>query len=154
MQLGVHEIDLCQHLFGPIRELSAQVSTAEPVRVLKDGRNPRTELEDTALATYRFEAGFMGSHEMSYTELAGCDHSNSKSILSGAAKSYDILDSTRYFRAMEASSGTVADSTYQRIKTDIIFGRLAPDQKLKLDALARSLRNERLDTSGDSQSAR
>ena len=34
-----------------------------------------------------------------------------------------------------APPGTVADSTYQRIKTDIIFGRLAPDQKLKLEPM-------------------
>jgi DNA-binding GntR family transcriptional regulator len=30
---------------------------------------------------------------------------------------------------------TVAESTYRRIRTDIIFGRLAPDEKLKLDTL-------------------
>jgi DNA-binding GntR family transcriptional regulator len=31
--------------------------------------------------------------------------------------------------------GSVADSTYDRIKQDIIFGRLMPDQKLKLERL-------------------
>jgi DNA-binding GntR family transcriptional regulator len=30
---------------------------------------------------------------------------------------------------------TIAESTYRRIRTDIIFGRLAPDEKLKLDTL-------------------
>jgi DNA-binding GntR family transcriptional regulator len=30
---------------------------------------------------------------------------------------------------------TIAESTYRRIRTDIIFGRLAPDEKLKLDSL-------------------
>jgi predicted dehydrogenase len=73
MQLGVHGIDLCQLLFGPIRELSARVFTTKPERVLKDGRTVRNELEDNAFGTYRFAGGVMGSHEMSYTELAGCD---------------------------------------------------------------------------------
>ncbi len=36
---------------------------------------------------------------------------------------------------MPRSLGSVADSTYDRIKKDIIFGRLMPDQKLKLDRL-------------------
>lgn len=73
MQLGVHGIDLCQHLFGPIRELSAHVFTTKPERVLKDGRTVRNELEDNAFGTYRLAGGVIASHEMSYTELAGCD---------------------------------------------------------------------------------
>jgi DNA-binding GntR family transcriptional regulator len=36
---------------------------------------------------------------------------------------------------ISAAIGSVADSTYDRIKKDIIFGRLMPDQKLKLDRL-------------------
>jgi DNA-binding GntR family transcriptional regulator len=33
---------------------------------------------------------------------------------------------------------TVGDSSYRRIKTDVIFGRLAPGQKLKLEKLAQT----------------
>jgi predicted dehydrogenase len=73
MQLGVHGIDLCQHLFGPITGLFALASTRKPNRVLRDGRAVSTRLEDTVSATYRFRGGFDGSHDMSYTELAGCD---------------------------------------------------------------------------------
>lgn len=73
MQLGVHGIDLCQHLFGPITEVSAQMMTARPQRELADGRVVRSELEDNVLATYRFRNGIQGSHEMSYTEVQGCD---------------------------------------------------------------------------------
>jgi predicted dehydrogenase len=73
MQLGAHGIDLCQHLFGPITGLFALASTRKPNRVLRDGRAVPNRLEDTVCATYLFGGGFMGSHEMSYTELAGCD---------------------------------------------------------------------------------
>jgi len=73
MQLGVHGIDLCHHLFGAIEEVSARLMTARPSRTLSDGRVVRSSLEDNALASYRFAEGVLGSHEMSYTELAGCD---------------------------------------------------------------------------------
>ena len=73
MQLGVHGIDLCHHLFGPIRGVFASASTQTPDRLLKDGRAVRSQLEDNAVAIYHFEGGFRASHEMSYTELAGCD---------------------------------------------------------------------------------
>ena len=36
---------------------------------------------------------------------------------------------------LEASVETIGDNTYRRIRTDIIFGRLAPGQKLKLERL-------------------
>ncbi|WP_024586084.1 FCD domain-containing protein [Aliihoeflea sp. 2WW] len=36
---------------------------------------------------------------------------------------------------IEASVETIGDNTYRRIRTDIIFGRLAPAQKLKLERL-------------------
>jgi DNA-binding GntR family transcriptional regulator len=37
-----------------------------------------------------------------------------------------------------ALSETVGESAYRRIKTDVIFGRLAPGQKLKLEKMAQS----------------
>jgi predicted dehydrogenase len=73
MQLGVHGIDLCRHLFGDVVGVTAQTGTCRPERRLKDGRVVTTTLEDTALAIYRFSGGFVGSHDMSYTERAGCD---------------------------------------------------------------------------------
>jgi predicted dehydrogenase len=73
MQLGVHGIDLCRHLFGDVIGVTAQTDTRRPERRLKDGRLVTTTLEDTALAIYRFSQGFVGSHDMSYTERAGCD---------------------------------------------------------------------------------
>lgn len=73
MQLGVHGIDLCQHLFGPIVEISARTATAMPRRRLKDGREITSTLEDNAIASYRLASGTLVSHEMSYTEIAGCD---------------------------------------------------------------------------------
>ncbi|CAH1653723.1 conserved hypothetical protein [Hyphomicrobiales bacterium] len=73
MQLGVHGIDLCRHLFGPIAELSAEMMTARPERSLADGRVVQMVLEDNVFALYRLANGIRVSHEMSYTELRGCD---------------------------------------------------------------------------------
>ena len=73
MQLGVHGIDLCRHLFGPIVDVSARMRTARPQRRLKDGRTVRSRLEDNALASYHLASGAMVTHEMSYTEVGGCD---------------------------------------------------------------------------------
>lgn len=73
MQLGVHGIDLVQHLFGPVTNVAADMMTARPERRLANGRMVRTELEDNVLAAYHLESGVRVSHEMSYTELAGCD---------------------------------------------------------------------------------
>jgi predicted dehydrogenase len=73
MQLGVHGIDLCRHLFGEIEDVQARIATAKAERRLADGRIVRSALEDTVAATYGLPQGAMASHEMSYTELAGCD---------------------------------------------------------------------------------
>jgi predicted dehydrogenase len=73
MQLGVHGIDLCNHLFGPIVTVTAEMTTARPKRMLADGREVTTVLEDNVAAAYRLAGGGQVSHEMSYTELAGCD---------------------------------------------------------------------------------
>jgi predicted dehydrogenase len=71
MQLGVHGIDLVQHLFGPIVTVSAATQSVKPRRRMRDGRVIETSIEDAAQALYGFVGGFGGSHEMSYTELAG-----------------------------------------------------------------------------------
>lgn len=73
MQLGVHGIDLCRHLFGPIASVAAEMLTARPERKLADGRTVRSEFEDNVLALYRLAGGMQASHEMSYTEIRGCD---------------------------------------------------------------------------------
>lgn len=73
MQLGVHGIDLCRHLFGAIASVGAEMMTARPERRLADGRMVRSQLEDNVFATYRLTNGIQASHEMSYSELQGCD---------------------------------------------------------------------------------
>lgn len=73
MQLGVHGIDLCRHLFGSFSSVSAQMMTARPRRTLADGREVVATLEDNVVAAYRLANGGLVSHEMSYTETAGCD---------------------------------------------------------------------------------
>lgn len=73
MQLGVHGIDLIQMLFGRIEDVAAGLATQQPVRTLNDGRKITSTLEDNVLARYRLASGALVTHEMSYTEVAGCD---------------------------------------------------------------------------------
>jgi predicted dehydrogenase len=73
MQLGVHGIDLLQHVFGPVSSVQALSKTMNPNRTLTDGRTIVTELEDNTLAQYQLSCGINASHEMSFTEVAGCD---------------------------------------------------------------------------------
>lgn len=72
-QLGVHGIDLALHLLGPIRDVSARLATRMPRRRLDDGRIVDVGVPDTAFATYAHDSGTVVTHEMSMTELAGCD---------------------------------------------------------------------------------
>lgn len=73
MQLGVHGIDLIEHLFGAIEVVSADAATMKPCRTLADGRTITSTLEDNVLARYRLASGAFVTHEMSYTEVGGCD---------------------------------------------------------------------------------
>jgi predicted dehydrogenase len=72
-QLGVHGIDLLQHLFGGIAAVRAMVATLRPERTLADGRRVRVENADHAHALYRLHAGALVTHEMSLIEPRGCD---------------------------------------------------------------------------------
>jgi predicted dehydrogenase len=73
MQLGVHGIDLLRHLFGDIDSLSANTALLRTERTLADGTVIHPDNEDHALALYRFPSGAIASHEMSMSEVAGCD---------------------------------------------------------------------------------
>ncbi len=72
LQLGVHGIDLIRHLFGAIETVSATTATVQPRRSLPGG-TVTSKVEDEALATYRFQSGVLGSHEMSFCEAADTD---------------------------------------------------------------------------------
>lgn len=73
LQLGVHGIDLLEHLFGPIVGLSARMATLVPQRRLANGEAVAVGNADSAWATYRLASGIVASHEMSMIEAAGCD---------------------------------------------------------------------------------
>lgn len=73
MQLGVHGIDLLQHLFGPIAAVSACTTTMKPEVPFVGGGTRQMPLEDNVAAIYRMAAGFNVSHDMSWTEIAGTD---------------------------------------------------------------------------------
>jgi predicted dehydrogenase len=73
MQLGVHGIDLTRHLFGEIETVIARTAIRQPERAFPDGRRVTSQLEDEALATYRFGGGMLASHEMSFNEVQGTD---------------------------------------------------------------------------------
>lgn len=72
-QLGVHGIDLVLQLLGNVRAVSAQARTALPQRRLRDGTLVDVEVVDNANATYQLDDGTLVTHEMSMTEVAGCD---------------------------------------------------------------------------------
>lgn len=72
-QLGVHGIDLAGWLLGPIRDVSARVAIQLPTRRLRDGRVIAVRAPDTAIASYSFASGALGTHEMSMIEAQGCD---------------------------------------------------------------------------------
>lgn len=73
MQVGIHGIDLVMHLFGQIETVASGMIAAQSARVLKDGTRVSSTLEDNVLARYRLASGVLVTHEMSYTERAGCD---------------------------------------------------------------------------------
>ncbi|MHB2169700.1 Gfo/Idh/MocA family protein [Alsobacter sp. R-9] len=72
-QLGVHGIDLVEHVFGPIVAVSARTATCVPRRVLANGQTVDVENADTAFAVYEIEQGPIVHHEMSMIEAAGTD---------------------------------------------------------------------------------
>ncbi len=73
LQLGIHGIDLIEHLFGPVVSVSARTATLVPQRTLRDGRVVAVENADTAFAVYEIEGGPLVHHEMSMIEAAGTD---------------------------------------------------------------------------------
>jgi predicted dehydrogenase len=73
MQLGIHGIDLVRHLFGDIESVSAVTALQKRERRLADGSVVHPDNEDHALAIYRLAGGAIATHEMSMSELAGCD---------------------------------------------------------------------------------
>lgn len=73
MQLGVHGIDVLRHLFGDIVAVSGTTAIRKTERTLVDGTVVRPDNEDQALAIYKFHDGLIASHEMSFSELHGCD---------------------------------------------------------------------------------
>jgi predicted dehydrogenase len=73
LQLGVHGIDLIEHLFGEIVSVAARVKTLVPKRRLADGRLVTVENADSAWALYELASGVVASHEMSLIEVQGCD---------------------------------------------------------------------------------
>ncbi len=73
MQIGIHGIDLIEHLIGPIAEVTAMTALRRVERRLGDGRLIRPTSDDHAFAVYRTADGVIVSHEMCYSEVAGTD---------------------------------------------------------------------------------
>ncbi len=72
-QLGTHGIDLVGHLVGPIERVQGRAACLQTERTLRDGTVVHPENTDHAVAIYQFRGGAIGTHEMSFAEVAGCD---------------------------------------------------------------------------------
>lgn len=73
MQLGIHGIDLLRHLIGDICSVSANTTLLRTERRLADGTVVHPDNEDHALAIYHLAGGALATHEMSMSEVQGCD---------------------------------------------------------------------------------
>ena len=73
LQLGIHGIDLSQHLIGRIASVNATTAILVKNRTMPDGSVISQEVEDHALAQYRFAGGALGTHEMTSCEAQGTD---------------------------------------------------------------------------------
>ena len=73
MQLGIHGIDLLRHLFGEINSVSSSTALMRSERKLSDGTLVHPDNEDHALAIYHLASGALATHEMSMSEVQGCD---------------------------------------------------------------------------------
>jgi UDP-N-acetyl-2-amino-2-deoxyglucuronate dehydrogenase len=72
-QLGIHGIDLVQHLFGPIEAVTGRLAALLSERRLRDGATVPNQVCDHAAAVYELAGGTLVSHEMSWAEVAGTD---------------------------------------------------------------------------------
>jgi UDP-N-acetyl-2-amino-2-deoxyglucuronate dehydrogenase len=73
MQIGIHGIDLIEHLIGPITEVTAMAALRRSERLLANGRLIHPTSDDHAFAVYRTAGDVIISHEMCYSEVAGTD---------------------------------------------------------------------------------
>ncbi len=72
--LASHGIDLIQHLFGPIDDVSGRTACMMRERMLPHGEVVTgVELEDVAFATYRLKNGILVDHEITGCEQKGTD---------------------------------------------------------------------------------
>lgn len=72
-QLGVHGIDLVEHLLGRISTVQAMSATRMPIRTMSDGSTVRSDVPDHALAHYRLADGVLVSHEQCWAEAGGTE---------------------------------------------------------------------------------
>jgi predicted dehydrogenase len=72
-QIGIHGIDLIEHLVAPIRQVAAMTGLRRPERRLADGSTVTATAADHAHALYGLAGGALASHEMCYAEVAGTD---------------------------------------------------------------------------------
>ncbi|KQZ10793.1 Gfo/Idh/MocA family oxidoreductase [Agromyces fucosus] len=72
-QLGVHGIDLVEHLLGRITSVQAMTATRMPLRTMRDGEVIQSSVPDHALAHYRLANGVLVSHEQCWAEAGGTE---------------------------------------------------------------------------------
>ncbi|HEX9904899.1 MAG TPA: Gfo/Idh/MocA family oxidoreductase [Propylenella sp.] len=157
LQLGVHGIDLVDHLVGPVAAVSARTATLRTTRKLADGRTVEVENADSAWCIYEISDSCVASHEISMIETQGCDRfrceiygTNGTMWLRterGPLSIFDADNSAGWFRP-ELPAVSPGERQH-RLWIDGLLGRAPPEDTaaaglrglLTAEAIARSARN-------------
>ena len=89
--LGIHKIDLIQHLLNQrISEVTAKVLTLDK----KDSSGKLIELEDNAICIFKMENGVIGTMNVSWTDYGEVDNSTVVFGTKGLMRIYDNSEHT------------------------------------------------------------
>lgn len=135
-ELGVHGIDLARYLVGEIRSVTAQARRVHPVRILRDGSQVVSEIDDHVVAVYETDTATV-VHEMDYAEVAGTDRftlevHGTKGVAAvrgprGALAVVERVEGEEAVWRRPAVAGSALGERHHRHFLDQVRGSAAPD---------------------------